>query len=620
MKELEDLKKELPADAMLVEACYEGCNVVFYTKNKNFFIKNEQVVRQLVSKLRKRVEIRPASTITTEPDKAKIKIKKIIPTDAGLSELIFQPEFGKVILRAKKPGLVIGRNGETLDKIKKETYWLPVVERVPAIDSKIVDKARELTVGNPSFRKKFLNSVGKKIRLTKSVGNEWVRITALGGYREVGRSCTLLQTKGSKVMLDCGTGYGSKTSYPYLDAPEFNLQDLDAVIISHAHSDHCIFLPYLYEYGYTGPVYCTEPTRDLMILMQLDFLDVIKRDGRKAPYSSQAIKKSIEHCIPLGYGEVSDITDDMRLTLNNAGHILGSASAHLHIGEGLHNIVYTGDIKFGKSELLDSADPNFNRVETLILDSTYGAQRNPMPPKKESNAGFIKSVKDTLDKKGKVIVPAFSIGRSQEAMLVLYDHLEQFNVPVYLDGMIWDATALHTAYPEYLSKSLQKRIFHQGENPFLSEHFKRVGSSTERENVINGESCIVITTSGMLSGGPVLSYLERLGEDSKNKLIFTGYQASGTLGRKIQRGWKEIPINGNKTVRLNLEIGAVEGFGGHSDRAQTINYVGKLGSRPKKIICQHGDDAATFNLASTLHKIYNVDTCAPQNLETVRLV
>ena len=142
----------------------------------------------------------------------------------------------------------------------------------------------------------------------------------------------------------------------------------------------------------------------------------------------------------------------------------------------------------------------------------------------------------------------------------------------------------------------------------------------EREKVINEGPCIIITTSGMLAGGPVLTYLARLGDDKKNKLIFTGYQASGTLGRKIQRGWKEIPIDGDKTIRLELDIDSVEGFGGHSDRNQTISYVGKLNNKPNKIICQHGDDTATFNLASALHKIFNVDTCAPQNLETVRLV
>ncbi len=620
MKELEELKKEFPEDAMISEACYEGSNIVFYTKNREFFLNNDKVVRELVSKLRKRIEIRPASTITSDPEKAKKSIEKIIPKEAGLSEIVFQPEFGKIILRAKKPGLIIGKNGETLNKIKKETRWMPYVERVPAIESKIVNKARELTIGNPSFRKKFLNVVGSKIRLNKSIGNEWVRVTALGGYREVGRSATLLQTEESKVLIDCGVSYGGNGIYPYLNVPEFRLQDLDAVIISHAHSDHCVFLPYLYEYGYDGPVYCTEPTRDLMILLQLDFLDVLKREGKKAPYSSQSIKKAIEHCITLNYGEVSDITKDMRLTLNNAGHILGSASIHLHIGEGLHNLVHTADFRFNRSELLDPADPHFNRVETLIIDSTYGARQEPLPPKRESNAHFISLVEETLKNKGKVIVPAFSVGRSQEAMLVLYDYLEKFNVPVYLDGMIWDATALHTAYPEYLSKYLQRKIFHQGENPFLSKYFHRVGSMKEREKVIDEDSCIIITTSGMLSGGPVLTYLERLGDDPKNKLIFTGYQAAGTLGRKIQRGWREVPLNGKKITKLQLSVDSIEGFGGHSDRNQTISYVSKLSNRPNKIICQHGDDTATFNLASALHKIFNVDTYAPQNLETVRLV
>lgn len=620
-EELEELKNLLPKEAAISEYLYEGSNIVFYTNNKDFFVNCNPLIKELVSKIKKRIEVRPSQLITTAKEEAEKKIRKIIPKEAGLEKIVFLEGLGKVILRARKPGIAIGKNGSNLENLKREIFWLPVVKRIPAIESKIVEKGIELTLENPKFRKEFLNEVGSKIRLQKSAKSDWIRITALGGYRQVGRSCTLLQTENSKVLIDCGVGFSANGLYPYLNIPEFRIEELDAVIVSHAHMDHVGFVPYLYEYGYKGPVYCTEPTRDLLVLLQLDFLDVVKREGKKAPYSSNAIKKQIMRCITPNLGGVYDITPDMRITFHKSGHILGSASVHIHIGEGLHNLVYTGDYKFGRTELFDHADNNFTRVETLITESTYGGKSSIMPIKGEANARFLEIVKKTIERKGKAIIPSFSVGRAQEAMILLYKYVEEQNIPVYLDGMIWDATALHTAYPEYLSKELQKKIFHYGENPFLCKNFIRVGGRKERANVIeDNEPCVILTTSGMINGGPILSYLEHLCSDEKNSLIIIGYQASGTLGRKIQMGLTEFPVNGEKTVPIKMEVKTIHGLSAHSDKRQIMSYVGKLPNRPGKIICVHGDEDTTLQLASSLHKVYKVETLAPQNLETIRLV
>jgi len=618
---LDKVKEELPSDSMISEQRYEGSNIIFYTQNKDFFLDNEKVVKKLVNKLKKRVEIRPSPNITMDPDKALKKIKEIVPKDAELDDVKFEVDFGKVILRAGKPGLAIGNNGQVLEEIKKRTSWMPQVERVPAIKSKVVDKARQLIHENTEFRKKFLDDVGKKIRLKKSIGDEWIRATFLGGYRQVGRSSTLLQTEGSSVLLDCGINTGSDDAYPYLNVPELDLKRLDAVILTHAHMDHCGFIPYLYEYGYEGPIYCTPPTRDLMILLQLDYIDVARNEGKKPPYTSDAIKEEVKRCITLEYDEVSDITPDMRLTFKNAGHILGSASAHIHVGEGLHNIVYTGDYNYSKSELLNPADPSFNRVETLITESTYGDKEDgEQPDKEDANEKLLNSIKQILDRNGKAIIPVFAVGRAQEIMILLAREHKKGNmdVPVYLDGMIWDATALHTAYPEYLSKRVQSKIFRGGENPFLSPSFNRVGSTSERKKVIEGGPAIILTTSGMVTGGPVMTYLEELADDEKNGVIFVGFQAAGTLGRAIQRGEKEVKLNSEPT-KINASVATVEGLSAHSDRNQLIKYVSKLPNRPKKVITCHGDSSSTFGLASSLHKMYNLDTIAPQNLETIRL-
>jgi hypothetical protein len=197
-------------------------------------------------------------------------------------------------------------------------------------------------------------------------------------------------------------------------------------------------------------------------------------------------------------------------------------------------------------------------------------------------------------------------------------------IPVYLDGMIYEATAIHTAYPEYLNARLRDMIFHHGMNPFISDNFVKVDSASKREEVINEEKpSVILATSGMLNGGPVMEYLKNLASDERNTLIFVGYQAEGTLGRRIQKGWREVPfpVNGKRevvVVKMNVET--VDGFSGHSDRRQLMNYVRSLNSKPEKVITVHGDENKCVDLASSLYKAHRIETRAPLNMETIRFV
>jgi predicted metal-dependent RNase len=196
-------------------------------------------------------------------------------------------------------------------------------------------------------------------------------------------------------------------------------------------------------------------------------------------------------------------------------------------------------------------------------------------------------------------------------------------MPVHLDGMIWEATAIHTTYPEYLRDDLRDRIFHEDENPFLADQFNHIdGGEEERQDVADGGPCIILSTSGMVTGGPIMSWLEHLGPEPDTTLTFVGYQAQGTLGRRIQNGWDEIPMNRgggrNGKLSLELDVETVDGFSGHADRQGLMNFVKTMNPRPEKILCVHGDESSTQDLSSSLYHEYNMRTFAPKNLETFR--
>lgn len=622
--DLEKVEELIPREVSVQEVRYEASDIVIYTDTEDFLVDSSETVGKIVDTLKKRVEVRPSAKLFKDPGVAEDRAREVIDSSAGLEEIIFQPSLGKMIIRAENPGKVIGHHGSGLQELREKTLWSPQVERVPAINSKIVDRARELTVEDPEFRKDFLHEVGKKIRLEEPKEDEWVRIGGLGGFRQVGRSCVLLQTEQSKILMDCGVNPsakpGSQDNYPYLDAPELDLKSLDAVVLSHAHSDHSIMVPYLYKMGYDGPLYCTEPTRDMMIMLALDYIGVAHREHQRAPYDSSAIKKAVKRTITPDYGEVTDIASDLRLTLKNAGHILGSSLVHIHVGEGLHNILYTGDYNYDQSEMLRPADTDFKRVETMITESTYGGKDSEQQPAEQAQKQFLSKMKQTLNKGGNVLVPVFAVGRSQEILGLLADELDRsyFEYDVYIDGMINDANALHTAYPEFLSKEVQRKILKEDNSPFTKDQLHAIGSHEERKEVYEGDPSIILATSGMLTGGPILSYLENMAENPDNTMIFVGYQASGTLGNKIQQGRSTVEINGER-VDLNLNVETVSGFSAHSDTDQIINFCKNLRSSPNQVYCNHGDRSSCFNLASTLHKALRIDTSAPQNLDVQRL-
>lgn len=622
----EEVMRLAPDNLEISSIEFEGPMVVIYTKEYDRVSGDNKAAKLLAQNLHKRVDIRPDPSVLGDPAVVEEKLRSMIPEEAKIFDIFFNDDTGEAVVEAIYPEVVKGTEGSLISSLKQETGWNVKVMRTPPIPSKTISNVRGYLRMYKNERHEMLRRTARRLARPQIGNEQWVRVTTMGGFRQVGRSASLLTTRESKILIDCGLDPGSDDT-PYFAIPEAQpLSDIDAVVITHAHLDHCGTLPALFKYGYDGPVYCTPPTRDLMTLLQLDNIKLGYGEAKKNLYEAKDVRNEVMHTITLKYNETTDIAPDVRLTLYNAGHILGSSIAHFHIGDGLHNVAFTGDSKFEKTWLFNPANCKFPRLESVVVESTYGGRNDMQPSRMDASEELADILKRATQGGGNVLIPVFAVGRSQEVMLVIEEMMRNGKIPqlnVYLDGMIWEATAIHTAYPEYLNSQLRTRIFQQDDNPFLSPIFKRVETAGMREEICHSpDPCIVLATSGMMSGGPVMEYFREWADDEKNWLIFVGYQSENSLGRTIQRGRTDITLNHRgKPVNLKIKMNreTVDGFSGHSDRKQMMKYISSLEPRPDKIIIGHGEDRKCSDLASSIYKKYGIETKAPQNLETIRL-
>jgi len=629
MKVLDEIKAKvstvLPDKCQVKKVELEGPEVAIYTTNPKAFFEDENFVAKLAFELKKRVNIRTDKSLLLEPEEAKKKIAEIVPEDAQIKDITFTDAFSEVVIDCIKPGLVIGKGGETSKRIILETGWTPKIIRAPTSPSKILVGIRQHINKYASERKKILQKTAEHIYREETPSlNDWVRMVALGSFREVGRSCILIETPKTKVLMDCGINVANENErYPFLDAMNFSVNEIDAIIVSHAHLDHSGFVPYLFKLGFQGPVYCTEPTRDLMTLLQFDYIDVLVKEGREPPYNEQNIKEMAKYVITRDYREVTDISPDIRMTFHNAAHILGSASVHLHIGDGMHNLVYSADIKYGFTRLFNNVDIKYPRLETLILESTYGSKDDIMPNRQDAEDKLLQIINDTVSKDGSILIPVFAVGRAQEILLVLENFYKQglIDTRIIVDGMTREASAIHTAYPEYLRKGVQRRVL-QNDSPFTAPIFEEIDPKN-REDAVNGKPSIILASSGMMTGGPSLQYFHHMAENPANALIFVGYQGEGSMGRKIQSGIKELPIMGKdgktKALKINMRVDTVEGFSGHSDRNQLSAYIRNLKPKPKRLFVNHGEKSKCIEFSKFVASRFHINAMSLRNLDAVRL-
>ncbi len=611
LKILEEIYKNIPPEAGLTKIEFEGPEIAIYLRDVKSVLEKEELIKSIAKIIKKRVVVRVDESSRKDFSDALEIILNEVPPDLGLTkeDVTFDEVLGEVIIKTTNPTAFFKDKRQLYNKIFMETGWRPRILRKPPLRSSILESTVKYLISQSEARRKILRSVGDRIHRDTLFKDPYVRITALGGFQEVGRSSILLETQESKILLDFGYNPSAPTlkqSMPRLDVANIPVEDIDAVVVTHAHLDHCGLVPLLFKFGYEGPVYATEATRDLMILLQLDLLDISKREGKPLPFDLQDVHKALLHTVTLKYGEVTDIAPDVRLTFYRAGHILGSAIAHLHIGVGLHNIVYTSDFKYGKTRLLDEAHTEFPRVDTLLMESTYG--NATQLPRDEAEAKFVDVINRTLQRKGKVLIPTLAVGRAQEVLAILATAMDEGKIPetpVYVEGMINEVTAIHTAYPDLLSSEI-RNLINEGRNPFLHKAFKVVEPGKARVEIVDSdEPAVILATSGMLTGGPAVEYFKIMASDPKNTILFVNYQVEGTLGRKVKDGVKNVNLvveDKLETITINMEVEAIEGFSGHSDQNQLLAYLESLTPKPKKIILNHGEPEATNKLYSLIEE------------------
>ena len=622
--------QSIPKEADVTKIDYEGPRIAIYTKNPRYLMEHNEVISNMVNVIKKRIVVRTEKDIRKSEEEARQILTQSMPKDADLRGTFFDTAIGEVTLEVKRPWLLYNTETFNMADVVEKTGWRLRIRKATANQSQTIQTINYNLKISSSERSNHLKQVGEEIFRPKLSETAEVSLLTLGGFSQVGRSCMLLTTHESKILIDCGVNPGARNpqeAYPRLDWTNITLDELDAVVISHAHLDHTGFLPALFKYGYKGPVYCSEPTLPMMNLIQLDAIKVAAAQGKIPLYSERDVKQLMKQTITLPYGTVTDISPDIKLVLSNAGHILGSASCHFHIGNGDHNFVYTGDLKYGKTILLESASWNFPRVETLLIESTYGAKEDIQPTREEVEAVFIKSVNETLRNGGKVLIPIPAVGRAQELMMVIDQYMKAGQIvesSVFMEGMIQEATSIHEAYPEYLARELRQKILETDDNPFDSEYFTNIEHADAREEPLREGPCIIIATSGMLEGGPVLEYFKNIAPIQKNKILFVSYQVNGTLGRRVLDGSRQVSVVGKEgkieVININCSTEKLDGFSGHSDYNQLMSFVHKLRPKLRRVIVNHGERRKCENLSASIHRMFRIATTCPQVQEGIRLL
>jgi metallo-beta-lactamase family protein len=451
-----------------------------------------------------------------------------------------------------------------------------------------------------------------------------ISIQPLGAAGTVTGSKHLLKTSKTNVLIDCGLYQGLKKLREKNREPfPLNVKSIDAVVITHAHLDHCGYLPVLVKNGYKGRILMTSPTKELVELILLDSAKIQEEEAKLANlegfskhtpalplYTESDVNKVLELIETHQDRERIRISEDVTFEFVKNGHILGSCSLEFHI-EG-RKIIFSGDLGRSNDDLLHAPEI-LEGGEFLVLESTYGDR---IHPKEDVLSLLEKVIFDTWERGGSTIIPSFAVGRVQEMLYLINELKDQKRIPpipVYLDSpMGTSATEIFQRYSGW-HKISNKKIYN------LDRHVTFVKDAHETQRVINDEKRkIVIAASGMITGGRVLNYISQLGWDPLNTILLVGYQGEGTRGRSLKEGAKELKIRG-KYVQIGAEIQSIESLSAHADQQQMIDWVKSMNEIPQKIILVHGEPTAQNVFRVKLQDEFGAEVIVPELMDEINL-
>ena len=473
------------------------------------------------------------------------------------------------------------------------------------------------------------------------LGGMGMKIKFLGAATSVTGSCHLLTTEKSKILLDCGMFQGNDDLDELKWQPfDFDPAEMDFVLISHAHIDHSGRIPLLVKRGFNGKIYCSDATADLLNVMLRDSAYIQEKEtewqnnknqraGRplvEPLYTVKDAERALRHIEPVLYDQLLDASEDVKVVFNDAGHILGSSIIELFIKENgdPSKLVFTGDLGMRNKPIL--RDPTIiKKADFVIMEATYGDRVH-----EENSASIdclVEIVLKTIRRGGNVIIPSFAVGRTQE-LIYLFNRFYEENeecrevldkIMVYVDSpMATSATEVFRRNAQVFDEETKAYILN-GNNPldFKNLKFTRTSEDSKALNM-DPEPKIIISASGMCEAGRIKHHLKHNLWNPKSSIVFVGYQSVGTLGRSIVDGDKQVSIFGER-IQVEAEIYNLQGFSGHADRDQLLEWVGGLQRPPHEIFLIHGEEDAKKGLAESIRSTYGYNCIDVQQVSEYTL-
>ena len=459
-----------------------------------------------------------------------------------------------------------------------------------------------------------------------------------GAAQTVTGSMHLVEANGHRLLLDCGMAQGRRQEANKLNSEfPFDVKGIDAVVLSHAHLDHSGKLPLLVKNGFSGSIFSTSATRDLCSAMLADSASLQEMDAKyvnrqnekqglpfiKPLYTMHDVANAMRLFQTVEFRRPLEILPGIRMTFRNAGHILGSASVALEIAEGLGSekkvttLAFTGDL--GRKGAAVVQDPEtIERADVLITESTYGGRSHG--PMNEARKNLARVVSQTANNGGLLIIPAFAVGRTQDVVYHLHELMESKEIPsmpVYVDSpLATNITEIFRQHPECFDEETEQLLMQDGGRDPFGFYMLKYTRSTEESKKLNDirRPAIIISASGMCEGGRVLHHLRRNIGDPKTTVLFVGFQAENTLGRKLLRGDKTARIYGEEyQVRARME--AIDGYSAHADEGELIDFIAAIPNKPQHVFVVHGEPDATAAMAAGLARLGIENVTIPERGE-----